>query len=107
MLHNARLDKEVDYQEGKKSLHPSHKSYKAWMQSEMTSYDTVKTDLKQKREHLKKNYEPGVRQIDYLKQMEFLLQEKLRFKKEGKGDQGERGIERRTGQMDMLIMNHD
>lgn len=77
------------------------------MQNELNNYDAVKTDLKQKREQLKKNYEPGVKQIDFLKQMELLLQEKLKFKKEGRGENRERGIEKRTGQMDMLIMNHD
>jgi FtsZ-binding cell division protein ZapB len=77
------------------------------MQHELNNFDEVKTELKQKRENLKKNYEAGMKQNEYLKQMEVLLQEKLRFKKEGRGDNGERGIERRTGQMDMLIMNHD
>lgn len=97
----------MDYQEGKKSLNSIHKSYKAWMTHELNNYDSVKTDLKQKREQLKKSYDPGVKQIDYLKQMEVLLQEKLRLKKEGRDENKERGIEKRTGQMDMLIMNHD
>ena len=77
------------------------------MQNDLNNYDSTKNDLKQKREFLKKNYEPGVKQIDYLKQMEVLLQHKLRLKKEGKDNTKLRGTEQRTGQMDILIMNNE
>jgi hypothetical protein len=64
----------------------------------------LKTELKQKRDFIKKNYDQSVKQIGYLKQMEFLLQEKLKLKRTGK-EERLRGTEQRKGQMDILIMN--
>lgn len=102
-----RLDKENEYQEGKKSLNERHKSYKSWQTADLAGYDQTKAELKQQREHLKKNYETGKQQIEYLERMEYLLQQKLRFKKEGRDSTKLRGTEQRTGQMDILIMNNE
>jgi hypothetical protein len=77
------------------------------MQNELSSHDSVKAELKQKRENLKQNYDQGVKQIEYLKQMEIILHEKLRFKKEGREENKLRGTDQRgAGGVNVLKMDN-
>lgn len=88
-------------------LNPNYKSYKSWQQAELSSHDAVKTDLKQRREFLRKNYEKGKDQIGYLQTMEFLLQQKLQSKNVKGGANPNRFIEKRDGGADVLVMQNE
>jgi len=99
------LDNELDYAKGTKILNDKHRSYKDWMNHQLGGYESEIKGLKGKRDHIKQNYEPAMKQLEQLNNMKKLLEAKLNNRTHVK-DGGLRGQEHHIQNMDVLVMNN-
>lgn len=74
------------------------------MTHKLGSYEASIKDLKVKRDHIKQNYEPAMKQIEQLNNMKKLLEAKLE-NKQCQGGDGLKGREHHLGNnMNVLVM---
>jgi len=58
------LDNEHEYCKGTRILNDKHRSYKDWMTYQLSQYEGEIKNLKHKRDHIKQNYEPAMKQLE-------------------------------------------
>jgi len=106
-LQIARLDEEEEYLSGKKQLSKEHKSYRDYLQAQIKEQDVQIKDLKKKRDTVKENYEPSLRQTAMLKDLKQLLELKMAVAKNEFNNSksgGGRRVEESRGNVNRLVV---
>ena len=84
-------------------MNDKHRSYKDWMNHQLGGYEADIKLLKTKRDHIKSNYEPAMKQLEQLNNMKKLLEAKLQNRTSIQ-DGGLKGKEHHMQNMDVLVM---